>query len=249
MITVREMVRISTLGPCRWYVSIRGGKNEKTYIYYFTYDSYLRIRDHPQDYSLKGHDLSWCIRVPNPPMDMSWNAGDSAGRGSKSMEYLPTDNTLIVMLANSGLYKYLMKVNIPALNLLSKSTTFSSLYQTTFTTTPSSPVNIAINPCTGASIQTLPYYIFLGDIHYMPAETQTTPKLYFTLYGSYINSCSVYLTANGFLGWSEVDFSNIQGMWALSTPCYPDANCCGSTGKYLFDDPNPGRIHILAGSR
>lgn len=172
------------------------------------------------------------FRLSSPPSGYSYTGSDAAGRGRKTIEYLPTDGSLIVMVTKN-LYRYPMKVSIP-IQYLSKSKTFTDLTQATVI---HAPVNIAVDPWGRLPQQG---YSFLGDIHYLPAKgSQSTGKLYWSLYGSYVTPCMPFKFCNGHFGWAELDFDNFNqaGMWALESGCYPTSNCCSASAKYLFHAP------------
>jgi len=165
------------------------------------------------------------FRLPRPPSGYSYIGSDAAGRGVKTIEYLPTDGSLIVMVTKN-LYRYPMKVSIP-IEYLSKSKTFTDLTQATVI---HAPVNIAKDPWGRLPQQ---YYSCLGDIHYLPAKgSQSTGKLYWSLYGTYVTYYAPYKYCNGQLGWAELNFDNFNqaGMWALE-------DSTASYGKYLFHAP------------
>ena len=172
------------------------------------------------------------FRLPSPPSGYSYTGSDAAGRGRKTIEYLPTDGSLIVMVTKN-LNRYPMKVRIP-IQYLSKSKTFTDLTQATVI---HAPVNIAKDPWGRLPQQ---FYSYLGDIHYLPSKgSQSAGKLYWSLYGTYVTSCMPFKFCNGHFGWAELDFDNFNqaGMWGLASGCYPTANCCSHSGKYLFHAP------------
>ncbi|MBN1472539.1 MAG: fibronectin type III domain-containing protein [Syntrophaceae bacterium] len=161
------------------------------------------------------------FKLPDLPEGFVWPVFDGAGYNKGGMTYFPKNNSLLVMGGPGNTVttrRYLAEINIPTLKIDTYENLDSGLLLHDL-------VDIIGKDNSGT-------YAHLGDVHFFPKQgTQSTDKLYISIYGSYVTP-SIYSLFNGQYAWAETDLDNmnVKGWWRFDI---------GSqfVGKYIFHIP------------